>query len=395
MLFSIVIPSRNRPHLVRYALRSVLDQSFDDFEIIVSENNPTEEIKGIVEKIGDKRIRYFCTKRVMSMPDSWEFGLNHSRGDYVTILGDDDAFLPHTLERIEKIISGRDPQLVSWVFASYYHESWWNEKERNTGHIPLVSGRIYEKEGRRTLKELYELKETVKIPRYQLPFFLNAFCRRDLIEKIKNKFGKLFGEYAPDQSALPKCLSCAPTYLFIDQCLSIGGVAKESIGLSGAHLPSMDIVGRSSIESRDKKLFKHTPLSFPAGANFDAETLLRVREINPGLFPGIELDWKMYFVKCLNNVLVWESHGADVSREKRELETAIRSFPAGCQFALKKFKLKQWLRTGLGHTPLLYPYSWIQKRLKPQWNCVHRFEGKSLRFTNIVEFGRYLSQLKN
>jgi len=62
MEFSIVIPCFNRPQLLHRALMSCVAQSYSNFEVVVIDDGSTDDIKSVVEKIEDRRIRYFRQK---------------------------------------------------------------------------------------------------------------------------------------------------------------------------------------------------------------------------------------------------------------------------------------------------------------------------------------------
>src|SRR6185369_880714 len=57
-LFSIVIPTYNRSELVHGAIRSVLGQTFDDFEVVVSDNCSTDDTQQVVERFADVHDRF-------------------------------------------------------------------------------------------------------------------------------------------------------------------------------------------------------------------------------------------------------------------------------------------------------------------------------------------------
>src|SRR5262245_3789097 len=95
--FSIVIPTRSRAHLLSHALQSALDQTFDDYEVVVSDNCSKDNTFQMVEALGNSRVRYVRPDRSLSMPDHWEFALDHAQGEYITYLCDDDAFSPTLL----------------------------------------------------------------------------------------------------------------------------------------------------------------------------------------------------------------------------------------------------------------------------------------------------------
>src|ERR1700719_5088686 len=114
-LFSVVIPTRNRANLLPNALQSAMDQTHNDYEIIVSDNNSTPETHQAVRQFGNDRVRYFRVDRTLAMPDSWEFAIGHARGEYITILSDDDAVSPTLLERLSTFLGDKQVKLISWI----------------------------------------------------------------------------------------------------------------------------------------------------------------------------------------------------------------------------------------------------------------------------------------
>ena len=115
--FSIAIPSKNRPDRLEQAVRSVLDQTVQDFEIIVGDNSDEREAEAtaaVVRAIGDPRIVYVRTSGRLSMPDNWEQAVAHARGAYVGILTDRSVFMPFALERARRQIEATGVPLVGW-----------------------------------------------------------------------------------------------------------------------------------------------------------------------------------------------------------------------------------------------------------------------------------------
>ena len=97
MLVSIVIPTRERAEVLRYALASCTRIVDSQIEIIVSDNASLDDTAEVVAAKHDDRIRYVRTPRRCSMRENFEFGVNHARGDYVFVMGDDDALIPESV----------------------------------------------------------------------------------------------------------------------------------------------------------------------------------------------------------------------------------------------------------------------------------------------------------
>ena len=91
-LVSVVIPTYNRVALLAEAVRSVLAQTFTDFELIVVDDGSTDHTKAMVDGLADPRVR------VISLPHSGlpgrarNAGITQARGRYVAFLDSDDLW---------------------------------------------------------------------------------------------------------------------------------------------------------------------------------------------------------------------------------------------------------------------------------------------------------------
>src|SRR6266581_1418090 len=102
--FSILLPSRDRPELLGYAIESVRRQSLQDFEIVVSDNASETPYQHLIEGLGDERIRYLRVDPGVPVTENWNRALSLALGRYVVMLGDDDALAPGYLETMAEII---------------------------------------------------------------------------------------------------------------------------------------------------------------------------------------------------------------------------------------------------------------------------------------------------
>src|ERR1700755_22858 len=102
-LFSIVIPTYNRSELVQGAVRSVLAQTFADFEVVVSDNCSQDDTRDVIERFADPRVRYVRTPSHGVIAESWEFARTQARGTLVMMLSDDDALVHDALARFAEV----------------------------------------------------------------------------------------------------------------------------------------------------------------------------------------------------------------------------------------------------------------------------------------------------
>lgn len=105
MKISVLLPTRNRLELLRQAVESVRDQDDEDWEVVISDNHSEQDIAGYIRSLGDERVRYLRTPRSLPVTENWNNALAAAEGDYVIMLGDDDALLKGYFTAMRRLIS--------------------------------------------------------------------------------------------------------------------------------------------------------------------------------------------------------------------------------------------------------------------------------------------------
>lgn len=97
-IFSITIATYNRAHLLPRAVNSVLNQTYQNFELIIVDDGSTDNTKEVVRSFTDKRIIYQRHEKNKGYLAARNTGLDLAHGKYNCQLGDDDELLPNALE---------------------------------------------------------------------------------------------------------------------------------------------------------------------------------------------------------------------------------------------------------------------------------------------------------
>ena len=95
---SVVIVTYNRPDFIGKAIQSVVDQTFQDFEILVVDNGVDKPAKDLVESFKDNRIKYLLQSKNTGCAGGKNIGIKNMKGEFVAFLDDDDVWLPGKLE---------------------------------------------------------------------------------------------------------------------------------------------------------------------------------------------------------------------------------------------------------------------------------------------------------
>lgn len=117
--FSIVVPTYNRASDLQFVLYCVLRQSFSDYEIVISDNCSTDNTENIVNKLKNKKIRYFRNKKNIGMIPNQKKAIGYAEGEYVFLHGDDDFLLySDSLQKIYKELIRHNPGYVRVNYIS-------------------------------------------------------------------------------------------------------------------------------------------------------------------------------------------------------------------------------------------------------------------------------------
>lgn len=95
-LITTVIPTYRRPKLLRRAIQSVLNQTYQHFQVCVYDNASGDETALVVRELArhDPRIRYFCHSTNIGALANFQYGLTQVSTPYFSFLSDDDMLLP-------------------------------------------------------------------------------------------------------------------------------------------------------------------------------------------------------------------------------------------------------------------------------------------------------------
>ncbi len=101
---SVIIPAYNQAHYLNLAISSVLEGSYQDFEIIVIDDGSTDNTAHVTQDFLDPRVRYFFQEN-RGLSSARNTGISHATGEFLTYLDSDDLFLPEKLTLLVKAIN--------------------------------------------------------------------------------------------------------------------------------------------------------------------------------------------------------------------------------------------------------------------------------------------------
>ena len=146
---SVVIPTYNRARRVSEAIRSVLRQTYRDFEIVVVDDASTDNTEQIIKSFRDSRIVYIKHKNNRGASAARNTGIKNSRGKYIAFLDSDDEWLPQKLEK-QIAVFEKSSDSVGAVYCLCYIENEvlsfapdkriWKDSKRGSVYKSLLRG---------------------------------------------------------------------------------------------------------------------------------------------------------------------------------------------------------------------------------------------------------------
>ena len=129
IFFSVIIPTYNQANLLERCLKSVTQQTFKNYEVIIVDNYSTDNTSKVVKKFG-KKIKYFKIRNRGVIAKSRNLGIKKSKGKWICFLDSDDTWVSYKLKKLfmvqkqfpldiicnaEWILKGKNKKL--WVYG--------------------------------------------------------------------------------------------------------------------------------------------------------------------------------------------------------------------------------------------------------------------------------------
>ena len=135
---SAIITTFNRANFLEKAIKSVLGQTYSDFELLILDNSSIDDTQNVVKSFIDDRIRYI-RHQPLNIAQARNLGVKEAKGEYVAFLDDDDEWLPNKLKAQLEVFKEGDESL-GLVYGGFI---WMAETgEDIKKHIPKLRGAI-------------------------------------------------------------------------------------------------------------------------------------------------------------------------------------------------------------------------------------------------------------
>jgi glycosyltransferase involved in cell wall biosynthesis len=396
-LFSIVIPTFNRSDLVPYAVQSILNQTFEDFEVIVSDNCSADDTPQQIKQFTDPRVKYVRTPRHFTIGDAWEFASSLAIGKVIVMLSDDDTLISSALERVACEMQRHDADFVIGNCAEYRDRSY-PGADQNSVDCPAFSGLSRIVQAEELIRPLFSFERRVGM----FPSASASAFRKTVAEHVRDRTGRFFWTNGVEYASLPIAAVLARRILHIDSPLAIMGRTGKSWG------PNLVLCnpGKERIQEFINDVDherKHAPLNNFTLCNLMAEGILTAKHLFPKEFAAYEFDEIRYLRSTMAELRERQTLGVDVSEEIEDVLRYTVKYPA----LLKQFEvpvpaqsrtLSARIRSTVGDLggralrERINALRLARKLKRGDGSSNFRASGKHFGFSNILECTEFLSR---
>lgn len=165
-LVSVILPIYNGEQFVARAIKSVLNQTYKELEIIVVDDGSSDNSLDVVRSYADARLKVF-TKENGGPASARNFGIKRSSGEFIALIDQDDLWYPKKLEKQIRLISQNSKlDMVYCNALSIYEDGSGPTRKWSELHIPQT-GKVF-----------------IELYRYNFILCSSAIFRKSLINKI-------------------------------------------------------------------------------------------------------------------------------------------------------------------------------------------------------------------
>lgn len=149
---SVVIPLYNKAQYIEKTINSVLNQTYDHFEIVIVDDGSTDESVNVIKKTFDSDKIRLSQKENGGPSSARNRGVLESKGDWIVFLDADDILLPNALEYFSNLIL-KVGNHVEYIICNYFIKTDHEIKLFSQAHIDRIVSNPFYLEAVRDLSE--------------------------------------------------------------------------------------------------------------------------------------------------------------------------------------------------------------------------------------------------
>lgn len=173
-MVSVLMCTYNRERLLKYAMDSVLNQTYQNLEFIIIDDGSTDGTEELIKSYRDERIRYFKMERNSYYCYAANFGLGKCQGKYIAFMNSDDIWNLDKLEKQVNFMEEHEEYGACFSFVTLIDDDGKDVTDKCTEMRDLF-GKQFDTQKER-FRYLFKYENCLSHP--------SAFVRKDLMDKI-------------------------------------------------------------------------------------------------------------------------------------------------------------------------------------------------------------------
>ena len=227
--YSILIPTFNRRKYLEKTLKTILDQNYINYELIVSDSGSSDDTWEYLKNLDYPNLKIIKPEKKLSEVENFEFIINQAKGEWIIILGDDDGVLPNFFDGVDNIIK-KYPEIeaISCKSGHYYHENIEDLYGDRVISFNYLSNKITKVNSKKSLLFcLLGIYTRADVPM----LYTSGIVKKSLVDKIKDKSqNKFFYSIIEDYYSMVAILFETSFYVSCQKPLFWIGTSKSSSG---------------------------------------------------------------------------------------------------------------------------------------------------------------------
>ena len=304
--FSVVVPTKNRPKYLKQAIQSVLMQSFQDYELIISDNFNDQPTVDVINQFSDRsQLVSYRTDKELNMVDHWEFATQKAMGRYVILLADRKMLIQHSLKKLHQIIS-KHPGINVFSFGVKVYD---DQNNKMAWNPPMRRSHIYSTKGLITnfLSTNYYTAQSCDhyIPKTLNGCYKNSFARE--VRSITNHYFNNAEVTTPDYSSFFINMALNDEVMHIGlPCIMTQGESTSNgrqfgLGQVSSYLESLGAFD----------IYRFVPIKAPFIYNLLVADFYSIKALFGSNLKNISPDWNSYFKTNYWELLIKDQQGID------------------------------------------------------------------------------------
>lgn len=233
--YSIILPVRNCRSYIETTIESVISQNYDDYELIISDNQSTDGTKEFIEEYRKyKNIKILHTENYLNLAEHFDWAQTHASGEWQIFLGGDDGLQPYFFKLADKLTEIAEEQKIRAITSKRAYFFWENCAEIHSYtavNYYAVEKISVENCNKQIFKYLYSKRECGY---FDLPqMYTTSLFHCSLLQDIRfQKEGVLLSLPFYSQDIQLAALSLSVEDIFLESHIPLGWVGTSAKGMA-------------------------------------------------------------------------------------------------------------------------------------------------------------------